>query len=196
MVNVMLQKINTYFTTGVFVILSVLLAASLIQWVASFFDGVIISYIPSDIIPQNIYGGGLIISLVLILTIGTCVSTMLVALGGSVINAIAFLRAVYCTAKTILSTALTNPYGSCNQAVLVQYPYKNTWVFGRTANMIVEGVKHINVFVPTPPHSTSGMFIIADMKDTKVLSMSVKEALQFVITTDVGKNVKAPKGYN
>ena len=203
----MLQKIKTYFTTGLLRILPVLLTVLLIQCVVGFTDGVFI--------PQNIYGGCIIIRLVLILTIGACVSTMFDkwiltlcenVLGDNVLNATAFLCTIYGNAKTILSTVLTNLSGSFNQAVLAQYPYKSAWgvgfgtddstgTIGRTANMNAESVKHINVFVPTTSNSTSGMLLIADKKDTKPLNMSVKEAVQFVLTAGIGKNAKAPKGY-
>ena len=203
----MLQKIKTYFTTGLLRILPVFLTVLLIQCVVGFTDGVFI--------PQNIYGGGIIISLVLILTIGACVSTMFDKwivtlgeniLGENIINATAFLRTVYGNAKTILCTVLTNQSSSFNQAVLMQYPYKSAWgvgfgtddstrTIGRTANMNAESVKYINVFVSTISNSTSGMLLIADKKDTKALNMSVKEAVQFVLMAGIGKNAKAPKGY-
>ena len=209
MLNMMLEKLKTYFATGLFTVLPVLFALLLTQWGGLFVDGVIFPYIPSDVILQNIYGGSVAISIVFILIIGACVSVMfgkwIVKSGENVINAIAFLRTVYDNSKTKISMVLTSLSGSFNQTVLVQYPYKgarvfgfgtgdNTGIMGCIAHVIADYAKYIIFFVPTISNSTPGMLLIADKKDTKSLNISVKEAVQFFIMASIGQDVKALKG--
>ena len=54
-----------------------------------------------------------------------------------------------------------------------------------TNNIKKDGVKYVNVFVPTTPNPTSGFLLIIDKKNIKQLKISKTEALEFIITTGI-----------
>jgi uncharacterized membrane protein len=75
--------------------------------------------------------------------------------------------------------------------VLVQYPREGAWtiafVTGKPGGEAALHLKsdYLSVYVPTTPNPTSGFFLMVPRKDVIELSMSVDEALKYIISMGV-----------
>jgi len=72
--------------------------------------------------------------------------------------------------------------------LLVKYPHQDSWTIafqtgtpgGELADLLPDD--SVSVYVPTTPNPTSGFFLMMARKDVVELSMSVDEALKFIIS--------------
>jgi uncharacterized membrane protein len=92
----------------------------------------------------------------------------------------------------VSDTLLSDSGQAFRRALLVQFPHQDSWTVafqtGRPSDDLVSllgGGEYISVYVPTTPNPTSGYFIIVATKDTRELSMSVDDALKYVISMGV-----------
>jgi uncharacterized membrane protein len=75
--------------------------------------------------------------------------------------------------------------------VLVQYPRAGSWtvafVTGKPGGEVAEQLEGdwLSVYVPTTPNPTSGFFLIMRRDEVRPLSMSVDQALKYVISMGV-----------
>ena len=72
--------------------------------------------------------------------------------------------------------------------MLVQYPRQGTWTIafqtgspkGEVASILGDGM--VSVYVPTTPNPTSGFFLMVPVAEVRLLSLSVDQALTYVIS--------------
>ena len=80
---------------------------------------------------------------------------------------------------------------------MLEYPRKGLWIIGLVSADLKGEVKDklpedmLNVFIPTTPNPTSGFLIFVPRKDVTELSMSVEEAIKFIVS---GGLVEPKKG--
>lgn len=98
-------------------------------------------------------------------------------------------KPIYTTFKQLSVIIFSNEYKSYKKVVLVEYPRKGIYSLGfltKTGNNIVEsaiGEKKIyNIFIPTSPNPTSGMFIMLPSSEVKELDLRVEEAFKMIIS--------------
>ncbi len=74
------------------------------------------------------------------------------------------------------------------QVVLIEYPRRGVYSIGFTTGVTKGEIKSamdkygINVFVPTTPNPTSGIFLIVPREDIHFLKMSVEEGMKMVVS--------------
>jgi uncharacterized membrane protein len=72
--------------------------------------------------------------------------------------------------------------------VLVEFPRPGMWtigfITGKTEGEIrdLTGPDLVNIYVPTTPNPTSGYLVFVPRTDIRPLSMTVEEAIKFVIS--------------
>ena len=84
--------------------------------------------------------------------------------------------------------------------MLVQYPHPGSWTIafqtgvpgGEVAQHL--GADFVSVYVPTTPNPTSGFFLMFPRSDVIELSMSVDEALTYVLSMGSVSPSAAPVG--
>jgi uncharacterized membrane protein len=88
-----------------------------------------------------------------------------------------------------VSDTLLKPGGQAfRKALLVQYPRTGSWTIafqtGQPAGEVKRhiGAEYVSVYVPTTPNPTSGFFLMMARSEVIELSMSVDEALKYVIS--------------
>ena len=115
---------------------------------------------------------------------------------------IPIVKSIYSSVKQVSDTLFSSSGQAFREAVLVQYPRQGAWtiafVTGRPGGEVAEHLPGdcISVYVPTTPNPTSGFFLMMPRSDVRELSMSVDEALKYVISMGVvapGAGVAAPR---
>jgi len=95
---------------------------------------------------------------------------------------------IYNAVKQISSAFLGQGKTIFKQVVLIEYPRKGLHSIGFTTGTTkgevkdVLGKNGINVFVPTTPNPTSGVFIIVSRDEIQFLDMSVEDGMKLVIS--------------
>lgn len=106
---------------------------------------------------------------------------------GLILN-VPFLGKFYNAAKQIFSAFLGQGKTIFKQVVLVEYPRKGLYSIGFTTGVVKGEIKNeinsvgFNVFIPTTPNPTSGVFLVVPKDDIRFLKMSVEDAMKLVIS--------------
>lgn len=105
---------------------------------------------------------------------------------------IPFINQIYSTISQIIDVLTSDRASSYQKVVAVEYPRKGIYSIGfltAEGNEAVEKVSGIkkmcNVFIPTSPNPTSGMFIVANADEVHVLDMKVDDAVKLIISGGV-----------
>ena len=115
------------------------------------------------------------------------IATRLIALGERIIEAVPLAGSIYSaikqTVEAVKSGASDERFSS---VTFVEYPRPDAWALGFvTKKTKIRGEPAVCIFVPTTPNPTSGMLIVVPEKDTVPSSMSVEEAIKFIISGGV-----------
>ena len=98
------------------------------------------------------------------------------------------LGRIYRAAKQIFSAFLGEGKTVFKRVVLIEYPRKGLYSIGfttgNTKGEIVETLQEesLNVFVPTTPNPTSGIFLVVPVNNVRNLKMSVEEGMKLVVS--------------
>lgn len=109
----------------------------------------------------------------------------------SLIARIPIVKSIYSSVKQVSDTLFSSNGNAFRQAVMVQYPRAGSWtiafVTGFPGGEVARNLpgEHISVYVPTTPNPTSGFFLMVPRAEVVELSMSVDEALKYVISMGV-----------
>ena len=112
-------------------------------------------------------------------------------------------KPIYITLKQIREALFSKNIKSYKKVVLIEYPSKGIYCLGfltnSNNNLLKEYIKSdclINIFIPTSPNPTSGMFIMMDKKDVIELNIKVEEAIKLIVSggailpDDFSENIK------
>lgn len=148
---------------------------------------------PAQFLGYEVPGYGIFIAIAILFLSGLFATNML---GGKVIGVwdrmlshIPVVKSVYGGVKKISESLLSDSRQSFKTPILVQFPHPGCWtvafVTGDVLSDAIPGEKpedRIAVYVPTTPNPTSGYYIMARVEDTLPLSISVDDALKYVIS--------------
>ena len=98
------------------------------------------------------------------------------------------VKSIYNSVKKVSDTLFSSNGNAFRTAMLVQYPHPGSWTIafqtgvpgGEVAQHL--GADFVSVYVPTTPNPTSGFFLMFPRSDVIELSMSVDEALTYVLS--------------
>ncbi len=196
----MFKHLRTYFLTGLFITIPLVVTILLLIWAFNQTDAILGGLI-YRIFKIRIMGLGLVTLIVLITLIGLLahnyLGRKLIAFGENILHRIPVLSKVYGTAKQITETLTKADKNSFRQVVLVEYPRKGIYSPGFLisevpANINAQtGKKLISIFIPTPPNPVTGFLIFVPEEDITILDMSIEEGFKLIITAGVvqpGKN--------
>lgn len=98
-------------------------------------------------------------------------------------------KPIYTTFKQLSVIIFSNEYKSYKKVVLVEYPRKGIYSLGfltKNENRIIENIvgeqRIYNIFIPTSPNPTSGMFIMLPADEVRELDLKVEEAFKMIIS--------------
>jgi uncharacterized membrane protein len=102
------------------------------------------------------------------------------------------VRSIYSGVKQVSDTLFSEKGNAFRQALLVQWPREGMWTIafltgtpGGDVARHLNGQDYVSVFVPTTPNPTGGYFVMVHKRDCVELTMSVDEALTYVISMGV-----------
>lgn len=114
--------------------------------------------------------------------------------GSRVLQKIPIVKSIYSSVKQVSDTLFSTNGNAFRQAVLVEYPRRGSWTIafvtgqpsGEAAMFLQQHQEDfISLYLPTTPNPTSGYFVMVPRREVIELSMSVDEALKYVISMGV-----------
>lgn len=108
-----------------------------------------------------------------------------------VIGKLPIVKHIYTTINQIVSLISSDKGNTYKRAVAVEYPRKGIYSIGfltsetNEALSKSEGKDLCNIFIPTSPNPTSGMFICVEKKDVIFLDMKIDDTVKLIISGGV-----------
>lgn len=151
---------------------------------------------------RHIPGLGVVVMVALMLATGVFVTNIFgqwwVKQWDALMNRIPIVKSIYSSVKQVSDTLFSSSGNAFREAVLVEYPRAGAWtiafVTGKPGGEVAEQLAgdHVSIYVPTTPNPTSGFFLMVPRTDLRPLSMSVDEALKYIISMGVVSTPPAP----
>ncbi|WP_026476306.1 DUF502 domain-containing protein [Alkaliphilus transvaalensis] len=192
----MWKEIRKTFLTGLLMILPMALTTILILWLFNRVDLVFRQPI-EDWLGFRIYGLGVLITILLILSVGLVARNYsglkMITFTELILEKIPLVRTVYFSIKQLTETIYGSKHTAFRNAVLVEYPTKGLYTIAFITSDGTEEVVRktgedlVGLFIPTTPNPTSGMFIMVPRNNTIPLEMSVEDAIKLVVSGGIVK---------
>jgi len=194
-----LQRLRTYFLTGVVIAGPVAITIYLTWWFISSVDGWVKPIIPAVYLPEThlpfaIPGFGLVVAFLMLTTLGfltaNLVGRTLLDFGERLLDQMPVVRGLYKGMKQIFETVFSQSGTSFKKVGLVQYPAQGMWsvVFisaepkGDVAAAMPAGREHVGVFLPCAPNPTTGFFFYLPKAEVIEIPLSPDEAAKLVMS--------------
>ena len=196
--------IKKYLLAGLLVWLPLAITIWVLHWLVGLLDSVFLGmmYGLDSVISvggvnpvaglRDVPGLGVGLILLLLLLTGALVSNVagrwLVRQWDRLFTQIPIVKSIYTSVKKVSDTLFSSNGNAFRKAVMLQYPRAGSWTIGfQTGSPSGEVAQHLagewmSVYVPTTPNPTSGFFLMVPRADVIELSMSVDEALTYVIS--------------
>jgi uncharacterized membrane protein len=105
-----------------------------------------------------------------------------------ILSKLPVIRILYGAAKKI-TTAIFIDKSAFKKAVIIEYPRKGIYTLAFITNeggfRVTEEKEYVNLFIPTTPNPTSGIYIVAPKKELIDPKITIDEALQTIISGGV-----------
>lgn len=210
----MIKKFKAYFYTGLIALLPIVLTVYIFNWIVgimmSLLGNSFVTIIIKNILLVFVEEGDMdyyfqllvyFISLVTMI-IGTCLVgfTLKIVFFAKIIKKakelfikIPLIKQVYTTISQIIEVAVSDREKSHQKVVMVEYPRKGIYSIGFLTsedNFLIGSAigreeKVYNVFIPTSPNPTSGMFIVVPESEVKILDIKIDDAIKLIISGGV-----------
>lgn len=210
----MIKKFKAYFYTGLIALLPIVLTVYIFNWIVgimmSLLGNSFVTIIIKNILLVFVEEGDMdyyfqllvyFISLVTMI-IGTCLVgfTLKIVFFAKIIKKakelfikIPLIKQVYTTISQIIEVAVSDREKSYQKVVMVEYPRKGIYSIGFLTsedNFLIGSAigreeKVYNVFIPTSPNPTSGMFIVVPESEVKILDIKIDDTIKLIISGGV-----------
>ncbi|MBK1613300.1 hypothetical protein CKO44_07430 [Rubrivivax gelatinosus] len=196
-----------YFVAGLLVWLPLAVTIWVLSWLLGVLDGVFASLLSATqfVLPQSTHqtveylrgvpGLGVAVVLLVLLLSGVFAANFVgqwwLRQWDALMARIPIVKSIYSSVKQVSDTLFSSSGNAFREAVLVQYPRQGSWtiafVTGKPGGEVAHYLPgdYVSVYVPTTPNPTSGFFLMMPRSDVHVLTMSVDEALKYVISMGV-----------
>ncbi|WP_028387679.1 DUF502 domain-containing protein [Legionella fairfieldensis] len=193
------KSLRRYLLAGLIVWLPILVTIVVLRFIVELLDGTMAllpaAYRPEQLVGMHIPGLGVIISLILLITTGVLATNFLgqhlVAWGEAVLAKIPLVRSIYNASKQVIQAVFATNSQAFRKVLLIEYPRKGLWslafLTGTSHPEVLSrtGEEMLSLFVPTTPNPTSGFLMMIPKENAIELSMSIEEALKFIISLGV-----------
>jgi uncharacterized membrane protein len=193
------KSLRSYLLAGLVVWLPILITMGVLRFIIDLLDNTLAliprAFQPDQLLGIHIPGLGVILSFILLISTGILATNFfgqrIVSWGESVLAKIPFVRSIYNAVKQIINTLLSTNSEAFRKVLLIEYPRKGLWSIAFQTGSASEEINQfaqedmVSVFIPTTPNPTSGFLMMVPKVDTKELTMSIDEALKFIISLGV-----------
>jgi uncharacterized membrane protein len=194
-----MAALRKWLLAGLLVVVPVAITIWVLQWIIGILDQTLLilpqAWHPDKLIGVHIPGFGVLLTLLILLTIGAVASNFvgkrLVGIGDAIVHRIPVVRSIYSSVKQVSDTLFSESGNAFRVAVLVQWPRPDVWTIGFVTGLPGGDVTnhltgdYLSVYVPTTPNPTGGYFVMLRRSDCIELKMSVDEALKYVVSMGV-----------
>ncbi|MEW6183737.1 MAG: DUF502 domain-containing protein [Bacillota bacterium] len=188
------RNLRNYFLTGMAVILPAAVTVYILWKIFGFVDG-LIGGLVVRFLPFGIPGLGLVITVVLILSVGVLVTNVvgrrLLFYWESVVYRIPLANTLYRTAKEIVDTFSQEKKQVFREVVMVRFPHPESWAVGFLVGEVggiirnAVGQELVKVLVPHVPVPMSGFLIFVPREDIVFLNIPVEDGLRMIVSTGI-----------
>lgn len=188
-----MKELRNAFITGVLLLVPIVATLNLLFWLIGSLENSVRNFLPTEHLPFDFPGLGLILSLVIILVIGTAAKNhlgqALFSAFDSILRRAPLAGSIYGTIRKFLETILNPQSDKFQGVVLVRFPSPEHLSIGfRTGKpdrRLGAPAGLVNVFVPCTPNPTSGFYLLTKESELIPLSISVQEAFKIVISMGI-----------
>ena len=195
----MMLRLRRYFVAGLLVWLPIVATGLILKFSINIIDRTLL-LIPQRFRPENLIGFevpglGVFLTVIILLLTGLIVANFL---GRRIVNAwesllsrIPLVSSVYGAIKQVTASLFSDASQSFREVVLVEYPRKGLWalafVTGETPKKFQKAVGKnlINIYVPTTPNPTSGVYVMTPSDEVKRLDIPVEVGLKMILSAGV-----------
>lgn len=206
----MSRGIRKHFYAGLIVVLPIFLTIYILNWIInliisltknSFFVSLINKFIyyfgfhENEKVVYIVYGIYLLLIILSIIFIGLITKNIVgkkIKKGiDNLICKLPIIKHIYTAMMQIVKLVSSQNSSGYKKVVAVEYPRKGIYSIGFLTsedNKILEDIhnkKFCNIFIPTSPNPTSGMFICIPKEDIKELDMSIEDAIKLIVSGGV-----------
>ncbi|MEW6615374.1 MAG: DUF502 domain-containing protein [Thermodesulfobacteriota bacterium] len=192
----MKTRIKNYFITGLLVIIPAGLTIYILDILIGIMDRVLnylpLKFHPDTYLPFHIPGLGLIATAVFTILVGILTQNLLgkklVYLWEWAVSRVPFVRNIYLAIKQLVEAIFAQDSKGFKRVVLVEAPMKDMWIMGFLTGVTEGEVQDktekrvVNVFVPTTPNPTTGLYLLVPEKDVINLDMTVEDAFKLIMS--------------
>lgn len=193
-----LNKVIVYFLNGIVLLLPIAVTAALLRFLFVSLDDLVLEPLLGFFAPISgvlrVYAAKTIIFMAVVLIVASIgwgariiFINRIFSFGESLLLRVPVMGRTYNAAKQIFSALFGHGKTVFKQVVLVEYPRKGLFSLGFTTGVtkgelrkIVDG--GVNVFVPTTPNPTTGVFIVVPKGDVHFLKMSIEDGMKMIIS--------------
>ena len=187
----MLRRIRNIVITGIVVLLPLITSTYIIWFLFKVIDNVT-GFLVELIIGRQIPGIGLVFTFLIIFLVGlfatNIIGKKIISFGENILLRIPLFRNIYISIKKVLDALFTQHRSSFQKAVLFEYPrpglYQLGFLTGESSPYFEQktGRELYNIFLPTTPNPTSGMFIMVPRSEAIILDIPIEDALRLIIS--------------
>lgn len=192
----MLNRLRTYFLTGLLVLAPVVITGYVIWKLFVFVDHLLGTTLRGGYLrPGGVPGLGFVTVILIIMITGALANNFLGRSLGSVFESlilrVPFLRGLYLTLKEIGEAFLTEKKGAFQRVVLVPFPSPDIYSIGLVTSLPPRsfdesvGEPLEGVFIPSPPNPTTGHLVYYPKSQLIPTSLRVEQAIKMVVSAGV-----------
>jgi len=189
-------SLRKYILAGMVVWLPIIVTFVILRFIIDLLDQTISliprAYQPEILLGTNIPGLGVILSLFLLVITGIIATNIigqrLFVWSESILAKIPLVRTIYNTSKQVIQAMFSPNSKAFRKVLLVEYPRKGIYSIGFQTGVTTSSVREhigkdlVSIFIPTTPNPTAGFIMMFPQSEVIELSMSVDEALKFIIS--------------
>lgn len=210
----MIKKLKAYFYAGLIALLPIVLTVYIFNWIAGIMMVLLSNSVVTVIIKKILlifaeeadteYYFQISVYLISLITmiLGTCFVGFILKIMffakilkkiKKLFIKIPLIKQVYTTVSQIIEVATSDREKSYEKVVMIEYPRRGIYALGfltsennaAVSEVLETKEKVCNVFIPTSPNPTSGVFIVVPEKDIKILDMKIDDAVKLIISGGV-----------
>ncbi|MFH1797774.1 MAG: DUF502 domain-containing protein [Candidatus Omnitrophota bacterium] len=188
------------FINGIVILLPVIITVALIRFLVLQMNKMVLDpimgfFAPMISGPYRVYAARIVIFCAVVFTVAMfgwgakiIFIKRIFVLGERLLLNVPVMGKFYNAAKQIFSAFFGHGKTIFKQVVLIEYPRKGLYSVGFITGLAKGEIKGeigpggVNVFVPTTPNPTSGVFLAVPKSDVCFLKMSVEEGMKLVIS--------------
>lgn len=192
--DTIIRHLRKTFITGLFIIIPIGITIFILKFLFNLADGILGSYIDqlfSLVTHQELHipGLGMITGAVVVYLTGlfatNIIGRKLLKTGEDFLTRIPLVKSIYSSSKQLIQV-FQDGKSSYRKAVFVEWPRPGVKAIGFvTAEVELNGVSMVVVYLPTMPNPTSGFALYFRADEVEESSMSVEDAVKFVVSGGV-----------